>query len=72
MKFKRFFNRVVFPLVGLLSLAVIIVFPFLSKVINHLFAVISFGCSLIIFSIIVLTSNKKNKKTDIATMVMVY
>lgn len=72
MKFKKFCNRVVIPIIGLLSLSVILSFPFLSNKLNHLFAVICFVCSLVIFPIIVLTSNSKNRKIDIVTMILVY
>jgi len=71
MKFKKFCNRVVIPIIGLLSLSVILSFPFLSNKLNRLFAIICFACSLAIFPIVVLTGNSKNKKIDIVTMILV-
>lgn len=72
MKFKKFCNKIVIPIIGLLSLVVILLFPFLSNALNPLFAIIGFVCSLAVFPIIVLTGNSKNKKIDIATMILVY
>ena len=68
MKFKKFFNRVI----GLLTLIVILLFPFLSRKLNHLFAIICYAFSLLIFPIIVLTGKSNNKKNDITTMILVY
>lgn len=72
MKFKKFCNRVIIPIIGLLSLFVILSFPFLVNKLNHLFAIICYAFSLLIFPIIVLTGKSKNKKNDIATMILVY
>ena len=72
MKFIKFCNRVVIPIIGLISLSVILSFPFLSNIFNHLFAIICFVCSLVIFPIIVLTDNSKNKKIDTVAMILVY
>ena len=72
MKFKQFCNRVVFPIIGLLSLFVILLFPFLSNLLNHLFSIICFACSLVILLLFILTSNSKNKKIDIIAMILTY
>lgn len=72
MKFKKFCIRVIIPIIGLLSLVVILLFPFLSNALNPLFAIISFVCSLVVFPIIVLTGNSKNKKADIIIIILVY
>jgi len=73
MKFKNFCNRIVIPIIGLMSLSVILSFPFLVNKLNHLFAIICFVCSLVAFPIIVfLTSDSKNKKNDIVIMILFY
>lgn len=72
MKFKNFFNKVIIPIIILFSLVIILVFPFLSNEINPLFAIISFGCSLFFLLIITLTSNIKDKKICIVTLILFY
>ena len=72
MKFKKFCNKVLIPIIGFLSLLVILIFPFLQEALNPLIAIICFFCSSVIFPIIVLTGNSNNKKIDIATMILVY
>lgn len=72
MKLKKFFNKLVIPIIGVLSLTVNLSFPFLSNKLKPLFAIICFACSVVVFPIIILTGNSKNKKNDIVTMILFY